>query len=328
MIWRLILDGAATGAWNMAVDEALLLSRGDSTPDAARCPPTLRFYDWQPPCLSLGRFQDFNEVLLGNVITDETASRIPHPASRMDIVRRPTGGRAVWHHLEITYSAVLHESDLPPHARSVLGAYRWLSEGFIAGLRMLGVNATLDTAPQDGGGAREGVAGANGKPRHGAAREPRTPNCFSSTTRCDFVVDGRKLIGAAQCRKHGAILQHGSLLLDVDERAWKQAIGGSMRDTVTLKSLGITCDKAAIIAALCGGVEYSLGASLSRGALQDEELALARRLHARKYSQRDWNAAAVAPRHLVQPFAGNGEHGIITAPRDGGDHAVIGNASD
>jgi lipoate-protein ligase A len=280
MNWRLILDGAATGAWNMAVDEALLLSRGDSTPQGARGSPTLRFYDWQPACLSLGRFQNFNEVR-GAVVDD--------PQSAIDIVRRPTGGRAVWHHLEITYSAVLHEEDLPSGARSVMGAYRWLSEGFITGLQMLGVKAALDAAvPQTG-------AGTDGKPHRGAIREPRIPNCFSSTTRCDFVVDNRKLIGAAQCRKHGAILQHGSLLLDVDEMAWQRAVGGSMQDTVTLKSLGITAHRAAIISALCAGVESSLGASLSCNVLRDEELVLATRLHKEKYSQRGWNVAAIAP---------------------------------
>lgn len=285
MNWRLILDGAASGAWNMAVDEALLLSRGDSTPEDARCPPTLRFYDWQPACLSLGRFQDFAEVL-GDATRDKSASSI-------DIVRRPTGGRAVWHHLEITYSAVLHEDDLPTGAHSVMGAYRWLSDGFIDGLEMLGVRATLDTA------SPKVTTGTQGKPTRGAAREPLIPNCFSSTTRCDFVVDNRKLIGAAQCRKHGAILQHGSLLLDVDEAAWQRVVGGSMRDTVTLKSLGITSDRAAIIAALCAGIEYSLGASLSRDSLLDHEQMLANRLHSEKYSQRDWNVAAIAPRHLV-----------------------------
>lgn len=286
MNWRLILDSAATGAWNMAVDEALLLSRGDSIPEETRCSPTLRFYGWQPACLSLGRFQDFNEVR-GDAATDKAASGI-------DIVRRPTGGRAVWHHLEITYSAVLHEDDLPTGARSVMGAYRWLSDGFIVGLEMMGVRAKLDIpSPQSV------TTGTQGKSIHGAAREPRIPNCFSSTTRCDFVVDNRKLIGAAQCRKHGAILQHGSLLLDVDETAWQRAVGGSMRDTVTLKSLGITCDRTAIIAALCDGVERSLGASLSCGALRDEELMLANRLHTEKYSQDDWNIAAIVPRHLV-----------------------------
>jgi lipoate-protein ligase A len=253
MNWRLILDGATTGAWNMAVDEALLLSRGNSTLDSERCPPTLRFYGWQPACLSLGRFQSFNEVL-GNTAMDEATSGIRDPVSGIDIVRRPTGGRAVWHHLEITYGAVLHEDDLPPGARSVMGAYRWLSEGFIAGLQTLGVQATLDTA------SPQSATGTHDRQNRGAARESRIPNCFSSTTRCDFVVDNRKLIGAAQCRKHGAILQHGSLLLDVDERAWQRAVGGSMQDTVTLKSLGITSDRSTIIAALCAGVEYSLGA--------------------------------------------------------------------
>lgn len=186
-----------------------------------------------------------------------------------DLVRRPTGGRAVLHQHEITYAVVIGEQLLPAGARSVIGAYRWLSAGFIAGLRGLGVEARL---------ARSDLAAPQ-----------RSTNCFASAAQCDFVVDDRKLIGAAQCRKHGVILQHGSLLIDMDEAAWKATVGGSMTDAVTLKSLGVTAGTGQIITALCAGVEGVLDVSLQAGTLNDAESALAHRLRCEKYSGRTWN---------------------------------------
>src|SRR5688500_13569424 len=104
MIWRLILDGAAAGAWNMAVDEALLLSHA-----AGAAPPTVRFYDWQPACVSLGRCQKFDAARAATIRD-----------CGFDLVRRPTGGRAVLHQHEITYCIVVGAELLPAHCRSVL----------------------------------------------------------------------------------------------------------------------------------------------------------------------------------------------------------------
>jgi len=270
MIWRLLLDGAASGAWNMAVDEALLLSYG-----RPRTPPTLRFYSWQPPCVSLGRFQFKNEGA-GTKARGEPAvtSSFSVSTSSFDVVRRPTGGRAVLHQHEITYAVVISERLLPAGARSVVGAYRWLSSGFIAGLERLGVAAAL---------ARSTPAASH-----------RTTNCFASAAQCDFLVDNRKLIGAAQCRKQGIILQHGSLLLDADRAAWEAVVGGSMQDTVTLKSLGVTAPAEAIIQALCAGVESALQVSLQPGVLSEQETALAHRLRYEKYSCPAWNEHGAA----------------------------------
>ncbi len=250
MLWRLLLDGAEAGAHNMAVDEALLLSQ--SPGDA----PILRFYDWNPPTISIGRFQD---------------SRLKTQNSKLPFVRRPTGGRAIWHQHEITYAVVLREELLPPQARSVVGAYEWLSRGFVAGLNALGVTAAL----------------ANGE-----SKAARTENCFASAARSDFVVEGRKLIGAAQCRKHGAILQHGSLLLSVDEAAWRDALGGSLQSMVSLSQLGIVASRHEIIAALCRGIRETLRAQLQSSALTVEEANLAARLEHEKYRREDWNLRA------------------------------------
>lgn len=250
----------------MAVDEALLESM--AAPASA---PVLRFYQWQPSCLSLGRFQKYD-----GLESASTAVRQGEPG--IDWVRRPTGGRAVWHDREITYCAVLRADSLPPHAQSVAGAYRYLSEAFIGGLEALGVQAAL--------------APAESKEQRDTAL--RTANCFASATRCDFLVDGRKLIGAAQCRRNGVILQHGSLLLDLDESAWASAIGSETAGMVALSALGVHEPRETIIAALCNGVQKSLGISLVQDDLGSGEAGVAKGLQL-KYHSAKWNRAGIEP---------------------------------
>src|SRR5438105_7871697 len=124
--WRLLVDPAAGGAWNMAVDEVLLDGVAAGT-----TPPTLRFYEWMPPCLSLGYFQPFEVV-------DVDGCR----ALGIEVVRRPTGGRAILHDRELTYSVALPAS-LLGHDGGVLPSYYRLSLALQDGLRRLGVPATL-----------------------------------------------------------------------------------------------------------------------------------------------------------------------------------------
>jgi lipoate-protein ligase A len=259
MIWRLILDESASGAWNMATDEALLLSQ--SPGDA----PVLRFYDWNPPCISIGRFQ--------RVRNDHSALAIPHST----FVRRPTGGRAIWHQHEITYSVVLREELLPRETRSVLGSYQWLSRALIQGLQTLGVESQLATSDER------------------LPRGEKPVNCFASSARSDFMVQGRKLIGAAQCRKNGAILQHGSLLLKVDANAWERAVGGSMAATISLEELGITASRPSIIAALRQGVQQALDAQLQESQVSEIEKERAARLYSQKYTIDKWNLDGLEP---------------------------------
>jgi lipoate-protein ligase A len=249
MNWRFIEDGGQRGAWNMAVDEAMLLHAADASTHIA---PTLRFYGWNPPCLSLGRFQSWDEIIQGE------------PA--FDVVRRPTGGRAVWHQHEITYCAVFPESVLPPGATSVVSSYAWLSGGFITGLQELGIRAEIAPAGND---------------------HLQTRNCFETATRADFVVDGRKLIGAAQRRYNGVILQHGSLLLGINEDAWRQSVGAT-HGVTTLRQLGVQSSTQEIIAVLRKGCECVWGISFQDAELSKAERHLAERLHNTKYSQLSW----------------------------------------
>ena len=173
----------ADGARNMAMDEAMLeLAAGGAT--------LLRFYGWEPWCLSLGRHQEAPDRLLGRSPEDLRPG--------VDAVRRPTGGRSVFHGPEITYAFAC-----PARAwggpRAVLQTvHRALGEG----LRSLGV--PLDEA-MDGGG-----------PDSGSRKASRisAESCFRDPAPGELTVQGRKLVGSAQCRRRGSVLQHGSILLE------------------------------------------------------------------------------------------------------------------
>ncbi len=249
--WRLMRDDAATGAHNMAVDETLLYG-------AAKGQSSLRFYAWQPHCLSLGRLQK----TLPSAVFEGTMGQ--------NIVRRPTGGRAVWHAHEITYALAMPLDGLPDEARSVSGAYRWLSDGFCAGLRALGLPVQM---------AAQGV-------------RTQGPNCFAASASCDFLVEGKKLIGAAQCRRDDALLQHGSLLLSIDRAQWETRAGGPMHDAISLSDLGVAVETAAdverILGQLCAGFERTTGAQLQAGTLTEAEETLAERLRRAKYQDEHW----------------------------------------
>src|SRR2546423_12507810 len=176
--WRLLLDKPASGAWNMAVDEVLL--DGVASGEA---PPTIRFYEWAPPCLSLGYFQPFDVV-------DVDGCR----ALGVEVVRRPTGGRAILHDRELTYSVALSASVLGQDG-GVLPSYYRLSLALQDGLRRLGVAATL--APES----------ASSSAAHG-------PVCFDRPSAHEILLRGRKLVGSAQMRRGGGLLQHGSIPIE------------------------------------------------------------------------------------------------------------------
>ena len=180
--WRLIIDlEPRSGAVNMALDQALAeaAAAGDSL-------PTLRFYRWEPPAVSLGRHQSIHDV-------DQAAiARLGY-----EVVRRPTGGRAILHIDELTYSVVAPK-DEPRVIGGVMDAYLRLSNALLTGLRTLGLDA-VEKAPGD---VRAG-------PDVSAA-------CFEVPSAYEITAGGRKLMGSAQSRRAGYVLQHGSLPLDGD----------------------------------------------------------------------------------------------------------------
>jgi lipoyl(octanoyl) transferase len=180
--WRLLKTPPASGPWNMALDEAILESagRGDSL-------PTLRLYAWAPPCLSLGYTQAFSDVDL------------PRLAARgWTVVRRPTGGKAILHTDELTYSVAGPHED-PRLKGGVIESYRRLSEALLHALRLLGLDAQANSqAASPASGAEEG------------------PVCFEVPSNYEIVVGQKKLVGSAQARRKEGVLQHGSLPLSGD----------------------------------------------------------------------------------------------------------------
>ncbi|MEW6553044.1 MAG: biotin/lipoate A/B protein ligase family protein [Actinomycetota bacterium] len=175
--WRLLPSPPASGARNMALDQALLES---AVRDGFR--PTLRFYRWSPAALSLGRFQSVDDVDL------EACA-----AKGIDVVRRPTGGKSILHSGDFTYSIVFPPGSGMPDG--VVDAYRVICRGILRALEILGIDA--DVLTREGDDYRS-AGGA----------------CFAASTRADLECAGRKLCGSAQVRRHGAILQHGSILLE------------------------------------------------------------------------------------------------------------------
>lgn len=263
--WRLLNTGVRTGAENMAIDEVLLnqVAQGQS-------PPIIRFYGWSPPCISLGHFQD-----RGRAVSLEACRELG-----VDCVRRPTGGRAVLHEHEVTYALILpeHYYLLPG---GVTDSYRVLSQGILQGLRLLGVPAEM-------------VPGQRNKPAISSAA------CFDATSSYEIAVAGRKLVGSAQLRKYGVVLQHGSILLRFDANRLvylltgranpqlAQALQNSVADLHTI--LGREVSFAEVVAALSRGWQETLKISLISSKLSNTERRLANDLAVNKYSSEDWNA--------------------------------------
>jgi lipoate-protein ligase A len=254
MKWRLIYSPALSGAWNMAIDEAMLLAHA-----AGLTPPTLRLYRWQPPAVSLGLLQPFE------AINEEACHQLG-----FDIVRRPSGGGAVLHQHEITYAVVI-DGRLCPYGSSVLSTYRWLAEGLKAGLKRLGVDISLPPLPYP--------------------TQPTSETfCFVRLTDADLSVNGRKLAGSAQARKRNFLLQHGSIPLRLDIEAVERIFGSIERERFTcveeVLKRNVSLDEFA--EALVRGFSEALGVDFTVSDLTPLEYQLANLLFDHKYNTVSW----------------------------------------
>ena len=186
--WRLLITPPARGAWNMAVDEALLTAVGRE-----ESLPTLRLYAWEPACLSLGYAQSYRDVDVLRL----------HERG-WDVVRRMTGGRAILHVDELTYSITAPPNE-PRVQGSVLESYQRLAQALMLALHTLGLPVQMKTdAPAAGG--------------------EKGPVCFEVPSAYEIVIGGKKLVGSAQARKRLGVLQHGTLPLHGDLRRIMQAL--------------------------------------------------------------------------------------------------------
>lgn len=249
--WRLITDPDLPGARNMARDMAVLeaVSAGES-------PPTLRLFGWNPPSLTIGKHQSLDAVDL------EFCRR-----EGIDVVRRPTGGRALLHHLELTYSVVA-PLGTPPLPTALQDAYRLICGGLVNACRSLGIVAELT----------------------GSDVNLRLPNptstipCFKAPAEGEVVVAGRKLIGSAMRAHAGCVLQHGAILLDWDGRLQAGAMGladdSLLRPSVTTiaTELGRHGSRAEIESAVVDGMAEDLDVTLIDGPLNCGEISREREL--------------------------------------------------
>jgi lipoyl(octanoyl) transferase len=266
-VWRIIRSEPADGAWNMAVDEAILLEIG-----AGRTLPTLRLYSWQPACLSLGFSQSIKDVNLPEL-----------KKYGWTIVRRPTGGRAILHTDELTYSVIAPLSN-PQVAGSVLESYRRLSKALLNTLIILGLDAQSDIHSE-------------------TSQTGNGPVCFEVPSNYEITVGGKKLIGSAQARRVDGVLQHGSLPLYGDLTRITRAL--NYRDEATrIQAAQRLLDHAATVEMVTGRIvtlpqaadafetafHESLGLELEPGNLTDDELKRVDELVNTKYANSTWTA--------------------------------------
>lgn len=247
---RLLVHGRLDGARNMAVDEMLL------TGPSPRFAYSVRFYRWLRPTVSLGYAQPWQQGF-----DAQLAAR-----DHVQLVRRITGGRAVLHADELTYS-VSGPATHGPFAAGIQDTYRVIAEGLVEGMRRLGVPATLERARGRGG---PGSTGA----------------CFASRSRYELLAEGRKLLGSAQRRTPLRILQHGSLLLGKpDPLRW--AVLGPSGETAASDSIGLAelvqplPSARRLATVLAEALAERLELSLRREPLSRAEWRIAERLAAR-----------------------------------------------
>jgi len=188
--WRLILDPPMAGQENMEKDLELM-----GNVATGECPPTLRLYRWSLPAVSLGYFQDASEVVDIQACAD----------AGVDVVRRPTGGRAVLHHHELTYSVIVPEVHPFINNGGVMDAYRAISRGIVTAFNLLNILASVTPEEKGQGGFAPG-------------------SCFDTPSAYEVLVDQRKVVGSAQLRRDGIVLQHGAIIFKLPKDLYNKVL--------------------------------------------------------------------------------------------------------
>ncbi len=263
-MFRFIDTGANDGPMNMAIDEALLIAQAEYG-----FPPTIRVYRFIPPTVSIGYFQSMKREIDIN-----SCAKMGY-----GYVRRPTGGRAVLHDKELTYSVTigsLHRF----LSMSLIDSFFAISEGIVRAIRLLG-----------------------GEPYYSSGEdlEKFSPSCFAHPTFSDILLNGKKVVGSAQMRNRKGLLQHGSILYRVSiedifscfnmtEDKRRQAIKiGYERISSLSDELGREVTFEEIKAALYKGMEEALGEKLVEQEITSEELKISQFLYKSKYNTDNWN---------------------------------------
>jgi lipoate-protein ligase A len=261
---RFIDTGENNGAMNMAIDEALLVIAKEK-----KLPPALRVYKFVPPTLSIGYFQSMErEVDLKRC-----------KEKGYGIVRRPTGGRAVLHDKELTYSVTVAY----PHRileMNLLDSFHYICKGIIRAISVLGGEAYFSSREDN---------------------EISSPSCFAAPTFSDIIMHGKKVVGSAQMRNNFGLLQHGSILYHVDvddifdcfnmDAKKKEKLSALAKKKISSLSdeIGKEITFEMVKEALKIGMSEALGEELVETDLSEEEVKMANKLYREKYSTKQWN---------------------------------------
>ncbi|MEI4800344.1 biotin/lipoate A/B protein ligase family protein [Bacillus sp. NPDC077411] len=270
--WCYINSGKCSPAFNMALDECLLNWQSEK-----KLPPTIRFYEWEVPTLTVGYFQRVSKEIDMDAVH----------RNGFGFVRRQTGGRGVLHHNELTYSVIVSEEH-PNMPKTVTEAYRVISQGLLDGFKELGLEAYFavpKTAEE-----RENL------------KNPRSAVCFDAPSWYEIVVEGRKIAGSAQTRQKGVILQHGSIPLEIDLDMLydlflfpNERVKERMKKMFSSKAIAIneltdrTFTIQQLIDAFHIGFEKGLNVELVPYELTEEQLHEVETLAKEKYESDEWN---------------------------------------
>ncbi|OPY16104.1 MAG: Octanoyltransferase LipM [Syntrophus sp. PtaB.Bin075] len=251
--WRRLDTGAMPAALNMAIDEAMLRLH---VPGESR--PTLRFYSWTPPAVSLGYFQKHHAIDLA------ACQKLG-----IDVVRRVTGGRAVLHQNDLTYSVVSDSRQGIPS--SLEASYRLICNGLLEGFRLMGFTA-------EHGKEQVGITGED--------------ICFMRAAVADIVYEGRKFVGSAQKWQGSSLLQHGSIVLEPQVQTWVaiiktdslESLHDSLESRITClrEILGRKIDPGELKQAIARGMAEALQTEFEGGELSSREWELAEEIAAGK----------------------------------------------
>ncbi|MBD7943902.1 lipoate--protein ligase family protein [Psychrobacillus sp. Sa2BUA9] len=270
--WYFIDSGPCAPSYNMALDEALLDWHSEGL-----IPPVIRFYEWNPATLSIGYFQSVEKE-----IDMEAVRRLG-----LGFVRRPTGGRGVLHEHELTYSVIVSE-DYPDMPATVTEAYRVISEGLLKGFQSLGLEAYFSIP--------------NTPDKLQALKNPKTAVCFDTPSWYELVVEGKKVAGSAQTRQKGVILQHGAILLDLDDEKLVQTFKFStdearekVKKSINQKAVAINkllqkpipIDMCKV--AFRDGFSEALNVELVPFSLNEKQIEYVKTLEKRRYANDEWN---------------------------------------
>ena len=272
--WRLLITPPARGMWNMAIDEAILLSLGDEG-----MVPTLRLYAWRPACISLGYAQPASDI-------------DPNRLAQLGwgFVRRPTGGRAILHIDELTYSVIGPQGE-PRLAGGVLDSYQVIARALLEALQLLSIPAE-SKVPQNSmpGNLTPESSTDNG------------PVCFEVPSSYEITAEGKKILGSAQARRREGVLQHGSLplfgdltrivqVLSLPDEAQRDEAAARLleRATTVETVLHRRLDWQTVSQAFIQAFMETLNLDLQPGDLTRRELIQAEQLISEKYSRPDWS---------------------------------------